>query len=121
SQFAPTFPPQAVDVSYGFGVFTTNETLIASNSLVRLIVPVSGAPANWLNVDFDDSDWTAGTNGVGFGSTNVIAADYSASVLPTAPVGYWRLNEASGTSAANLGSGAGLNGTYTSATIGTAG
>ena len=121
TQFSPTFPPQAPDVSYGFGILTTNETLISSNSLAKVLVPVTGTGTNWLNLNYDDSDWTAGTNGVGFGSTNVITADYSATVLPTAPVGYWRLNESSGTTAANLGSGAGLNGTYTSATLGTAG
>src|SRR4051812_4892723 len=58
SQFAPAFPPQAPDVSYGFGVFTTNETLIATNSLARVLVPVTGTGTNWLNINFDDTGWT---------------------------------------------------------------
>src|SRR5256885_17074504 len=51
----------------------------------------------------------------------VTKADSSWAVWPTARVGYWRLNESSGTTAVNLGSGSGLNETYNSATLGTAG
>jgi hypothetical protein len=121
SEFAP-FPQQVSGVSYGLGVLSTNSTLVPTNALVRVRIPSSGADGtNWLYPGFNDGAWTAGTNGVGYGTTNVTAADYSATVLPTGPVGYWRLDELSGSTAANLGSGAGLNGTYTSATLGTAG
>jgi len=121
SEFAP-FPQQVSGVSYGLGVLSSNSTLVATNTPVRVRIPSSAADGtNWLYVGFNDGSWTAGTNGVGYGTTNVIAADYSAAVLPTGPVGYWRLDEDAGTTAANLGSGAGLNGTYTSATLGTAG
>jgi len=122
TQFAPTFPAQAPDVSYGFGVLTTNLTLIDSNSLVRVQIPGSGADGlNWTAIGYDDSGWVSGTNGVGYGSTNVTQADYGAAVSLTAPVGYWRLNESSGTTLINSGSGAGLNGTNFGATLGTAG
>ncbi len=122
SQFSPTYPIQAPDVSYGFGVLTTNQTLISTNSPVTVLVPSGGDDGlNWTAIVFDDSNWIGGTNGVGYGATNVAQADYSATVLPMAPVGYWRFSEASGTTAANSGSGAGLNGTYNAATAGTAG
>jgi CotH kinase protein/Concanavalin A-like lectin/glucanases superfamily/Lamin Tail Domain/Immunoglobulin I-set domain len=122
SQFSPAYPPQARDVSYGEGIFSTNSIVISSNSPVRVSVPANGADGlNWTATTFDDGDWTAGINGVGFGSTNVIQANYSLTVAPTMPVGYWRLNESSGTTAANTGSGGGLGGTYTSTTVGTAG
>jgi hypothetical protein len=43
-----------------------------------------------------------------------LRADYAAAVLADEPIGYWRLNETTGTTAANLGSlGAAANGTYT--------
>jgi len=122
TEFAPTFPPQAPDVSYGFGVLTTNQTLITTNSPVLVSVPANGDDdLTWTTPGYDDSAWMQGTNGIGYGSTNVAQADYSASVLPMAPVGYWRFSEPSGTTAVNLGSGSGLNATYTSATLGTAG
>ncbi len=121
SEFAP-FPQQVSGVSYGLGVLSTNSTLVPTNALVRVRIPSSGGDGtNWLYAGFNDGAWTVGTNGVGYGTTNVTAADYSATVLPTGPVGYWRLDENSGSTAANLGSGAGLNGTYTSAALGTAG
>jgi hypothetical protein len=122
SEFAPTFPPQAPNVSYGLGALTTNQLFISTHAAVRAHVPSSGAEGlNWTALDYNDSSWVQGINGVGFGSTNVTQADYAAAVIPTAPVGYWRLNESSGTVAANLGSGANLNATYNSITLGTPG
>ncbi len=118
SLFSPAYPGQVPDVSYGFVSLTTNFTAVSTNAAVRVRIP-NGSEGNWLTNGYDDSAWTAGTNGVGFGS--FLQADYSLAVLPTAPLGYWRLNETSGTTAANIGSGGGLNGTYTAATLGTAG
>src|SRR5262249_36163147 len=93
-----------------------------TNAAVRWLVPQNEDDGtNWTTIQFDDSAWTLGTNGVGFGNTNVVQADYAAAVSPTAPVGYWRLNESSGATALNTGSAANLNGPYTSATLGTAG
>ena len=122
SEFSPVFPPQANDVSFGLGVLSTNQTLVTTNTPVRVLIPgAQDLGTNWQNINFDDSLWISGTNGVGFGASNSLQADYSLAVAPTAPVGYWRLNETAGTTAVNLGSGANLNGTYTSATLGTAG
>ena len=125
TQFAPEFPGQAPNVSFGFGLVTSNLTLITTNSLARVRVPLDGGEGtNWTTAGFDDAAWTEGTNGVGFGPVSTAApADYGAAVLPTGPVGYWRLNEASGTSAANLGTmGAAINGTYQGGpALGTAG
>jgi hypothetical protein len=117
-----SFPSQAADVSYGLGTLTTNQTVITSNTPVRVQVPPNGNEGlAWTLPAYDAGGWTLGTNGVGYGTTNATSADYGAGVLPTQPVGFWRLNEASGTTAGNAGSGAGLNGTYSSVTLGTAG
>lgn len=122
TEFPPPFRSQAPDVSFGFGVLTTNLTLINSNSPARVRIPDGqDEDVDWRTIAYDDGAWIAGTNGVGYGTTNVTQADYGASVLPTAPVGYWRFSESTGPTAVNLGSGAALNGTYTSATVGTAG
>ena len=121
SEFDP-FPQQVSGVSYGLGVLSSNSTLVPNGALVRVSIPSSGADGtNWLYPGFSDGAWTAGTNGVGYGTTNVTQADYSAAVLPTGPVGYWRLDENSGSTAVNIGSGVSLNGTYNSATLGNSG
>jgi len=128
TRFPPTYPipnrypTQFPDVSYGLGVLTTNQVLVSTSSIVRMRVPSDNSDGtNWTTATFDDSGWTPGTNGVGFGSTNVTQADYSAAVLPTAPVGYWRFSEATGPTAANDGSGSGLDGAYNNVTVGTDG
>jgi hypothetical protein len=50
----------------------------------------------------------------------VLGQSYQDAVLALAPLGYWRLGESSGTTAYDI-SGHGLNGTYTSVTLGAAG
>ena len=56
------------------------------------------------------------------GSSTVQAASYQSTILGDNPVGYWRLGESSGTTAANIGSlGTVENGTYTSVTLGATG
>jgi hypothetical protein len=115
------FPSQVPNVSFGTAVLSTNDTVLTTNSPARVLIPTASTPANWATTSFNDSSWIQGTNGVGYGSTNASQIDYAAAVLPTAPVGFWRLNESSGTTAANIGSGSALNGTYTSTTLGTAG
>lgn len=116
------YPRQVPNLSYGVGVFTTNNAVIVSNSPVRVLIPTAATPANWNTNNFNDSSWLSGVNGVGFGPGNAVEANYAAAIEPTAPVAHWRLNETTGaTVAANTGSGANLNGTYNSATLSTAG
>lgn len=117
SQFSPTFPGQAPDVSYGFSSLTTNFTAMNTNAGLRWRIP-DGTETNWYLPAYNDSAWAAGTNGVGYGTFQTV--DYGQAVLPTAPVVYYRMNETSGSTAANLGSG-GSPGTYNAVTLGTAG
>lgn len=109
---------QAPNVSYGFGLLTTNVTLVGSNAPVRVRVPANDLDdTTWTAVAYDDSGWQAGTNGVGFGSANVAEVDYGGTVQATAPVGYWRFSESSGTATANTGSGVDLDGTAIDETV----
>lgn len=119
---AYTYPAQAPNISYGFGQLLTNLTLLKTNSTGRVLVPANGNEGtNWTALDYNDSAWQAALNGIGFGPTNVAQADYSLAVQPTEPVGYWRFRETTGTNTANDGSGAGLDGRYVNATLGSYG
>ena len=70
SEFAPTFPPQFEDKSYGIGQNVQTTQLVPANAAVRAHVPASGTlGTTWTAVGFDDSAWTAGTQGVGFEGT----------------------------------------------------
>jgi hypothetical protein len=63
SQFAPRFPRQNPDISYGQGQVVT---LLSANAPAKVLVPNAEPPANWMNLGFDDSAWQSGVNGVGF-------------------------------------------------------
>jgi len=128
TQFPVTYPMpnkfigQRPDISYGFGVLASNFTVVTTNAAVRVRIPNSGVEGtNWLLLGFDDNSWTLGTNGVGYGPTNTFVADYDVAIAPTAPVVFYRFEETSGAVAANIGSGAGMNGSYSGVTLGSPG
>ncbi len=117
------YPVQFADVSFGPGVEQTNLTLLPSNATVRAYVPSNGDLSNsWMLANFDDSSWISGTNGVGYdtGTANPGEDSVATLIVASGPILYYRLNETSGTSAANLGS-SGSAGTYSSVTLNVAG
>lgn len=66
SQYAPSFPPQVNNVSYGAVFDTAN--LIVPGSRADILVPSNGSLGNsWTNTTFNTAGWTSGTTGVGFG------------------------------------------------------
>ena len=70
TQFAPAFPPQVPNVSYGFGLVTSNVTLISTSATLRVRIPVNDNDGtNWTLPNYDENTWTAGTNGVGYGAS----------------------------------------------------
>jgi len=108
TEITPQFPPQFPDVSYGIGMQFTTTTLIATNAAIHYLIPSNAAfDATWTQMNFDDSSWQIGTNGIGYetGIPDPQEESFAAKVLATQPVAYWRLNETSGLTAANLGSG----------------
>ncbi len=75
SQFAPSFPIQAPNISYGVRGSTASETILAQGSPAKALVPLSASlepepgpdPIRpWTVPDFDDSSWQSGTTGVGY-------------------------------------------------------
>ncbi len=70
TEFAPSFPPQLTDVSYGFSVPGEWVRLIGKSDSVRVHVPTEASgPAlgtDWRERIFDDSSWIDGTMAVGF-------------------------------------------------------
>ena len=62
SQFAPGFPAQQTDVSYGIDVTAATSTLIASGAAAKVLVPTSATlGTTWTARTFNDSGWTSGT------------------------------------------------------------
>jgi hypothetical protein len=115
TQFAPVFPAQATDVSFGFGVQSSSIIPITTGSPARVFVPADDTLGlGWTASGFDDSGWLAGANGVGFdtGVPDPNEESYALAVAASGPIAWYRFEETSGTSLTNAGSlGAAANGT----------
>ncbi len=67
-EYAPMFPIQLTDVSYGLTQYAS--TLVPRGMTASYHVPASGDAAlgtDWTAADFDDSAWSTGKTGIGFG------------------------------------------------------
>jgi hypothetical protein len=70
-EYAPTFPPQEPDVSYGLGApQTTTATLLGTGANARARVPDGSTGADWAAPGFNDASWTGGRTGVGYEDTS---------------------------------------------------
>ena len=96
SEFAPAYPPQVTDLSYGSRAAI--DSLINASTAVKFLAPTTAAPdtavTNWRAPAFNDASWRSGTgSGTGFEQGS--------------PVGVWLLNEPAGTTEATDASGSG--------------
>ena len=67
SQFAPVFPPQVDDVSYGVVRNAAAVTLLSPGAPARAFVPPNdNLVLTWTTVEFNDLRWTNGTTGIGY-------------------------------------------------------
>ena len=94
TEFAPTFPRQLGDVSYGVSMSTQTEQFVSPNGAARLFFPANDQLGlDWIQPAFNHSDWTPVTLGVGYdrpqlGQTNatiepVDVTQPGDSILPT--------------------------------------
>ena len=69
SEFAPLFPPQYPNISYGIGQNVQITSFVSNTSPAHVFVPTNGdLGASWSALAFDDSAWRLGSNGVGYES-----------------------------------------------------
>jgi len=75
SAYAPAYPLQVPDVSYGIPVTLSTTTLLATGAAGKFTVPLNDSLGLlWTQPDFNDGSWAAVNNGVGFeGDANVIS------------------------------------------------
>ena len=64
--FAPEYPPQQADISYGLKLGVNTMELVSEPAICRAFVPTGNIGTNWLGIGFDDSSWSNGFTGVGF-------------------------------------------------------
>jgi hypothetical protein len=77
--FAPGFPAQEEDVSYGVTMSTLLETLVAEGAIARAWAPTSGVyDATWTSVGFNDNVFNiVGATGFGYESSPNPNPDYA--------------------------------------------
>ncbi|MHB1036931.1 MAG: lamin tail domain-containing protein [Pirellulales bacterium] len=71
SEYAPAFPPQFDDISYGVGRVVDTKSLVSANSPAKILVPTSGVLGSaWSNPNLvPGPEWGDGTTGIGFESS----------------------------------------------------
>lgn len=75
TEFAPAFPQQFGDISYGTAASVSGQTVITLASPVKAKVPSNGTDGtNWRQRDFDDSGWLTGTSAAGYYNFNGTSA-----------------------------------------------
>jgi len=65
--YDPQYPEQVADISYGLGFGASNFTPLAEFAPCKAVVPTGPVSAAWAGgTGFDDSEWQAGSGGVGY-------------------------------------------------------
>lgn len=94
-QFAPAYPPQQPDVSYGLSMGDRAMVWVPAQAPKRVWVPTADQGLNWTAPDFDDRHWQVVTNGVGYDATGLykpfLGADLRAAMYGRSPSVYLRL------------------------------
>jgi len=85
-EYAPQYPSQFPDVSYGVAMSIATKTLVGPDAAVAAYIPANAnLGSTWTNYAFDDSSWTLrGTNPVGYESAvnGWAIRDYFANINP---------------------------------------
>lgn len=72
-EFAPSFPRQFEDVSYGIGTSAEETSIIDADTAGSWLVPESAIGTDWQMPGFDASAWTASKTGIGYGHEDFVS------------------------------------------------
>jgi hypothetical protein len=66
-EYAPAFPAQVADISYGLSLVQTTIPLLTATNAAKYLIPADDSiSTNWFDPLFDDSGWGSGTAAIGF-------------------------------------------------------
>jgi hypothetical protein len=95
SSFAPAFPPQSDNVSFGLDTGLRQVSLLSSNASAKVQVPGDDSlGTNWTQLSFADAAWRSGTLPVGFAVPALDAVPQPGMLSGLA--GYWKLDQTNG-------------------------
>ncbi|XAL99504.1 lamin tail domain-containing protein [Phycisphaeraceae bacterium D3-23] len=84
--YAPQFPEQFADRSYGLAMTANDVVLVAEGSTARHHIP-TGSINGWNTAGFNDSGWTSGATGIGYENSPGDNPNYAALIESTLPSG----------------------------------
>ncbi|MFI4860436.1 MAG: CotH kinase family protein, partial [Phycisphaerales bacterium JB063] len=82
-EYAPEFPAQTTDISYGIAMDAVVTTFIDEGADARYLVP-TGTIGGWNTTGFNDSGWALGPTAIGYETS---PADYASLLETTVPSG----------------------------------
>lgn len=65
-EFAPRYPRQVADVSYGTFQEVRKTSIFAAGGAARILIPQGDPGASWMLPGFDDAGWTPARTGIGY-------------------------------------------------------
>jgi len=65
-QYAPLYPPQVADISYGVMMEQVTQDLVPVGTSGQYLVPDGDIGTTWTQLGYDDSSWIGGWTGVGY-------------------------------------------------------
>ena len=66
SEFAPEFPQQTTDISYGYTQDVSIQSLVEPGADARLLIPGGEPSTSWKDLNFNDSSWQSATSSIGY-------------------------------------------------------
>ncbi len=83
-EYAPAFPPQSTDVSYGISTESTTTALVSTGGSLSYFVPTNNTlGTSWTLAGFNDSGWTAGSGAIGYENNPGSSPNYTALIDTT--------------------------------------
>ncbi|XAL98698.1 CotH kinase family protein [Phycisphaeraceae bacterium D3-23] len=82
-EYAPEYPAQSTDVSYGIAMEAATTTLIAEGDDARYTIP-TGLIVGWNTVGFNDNGWSLGPTAIGYETAPADYASLIETAVPTA-------------------------------------
>jgi hypothetical protein len=87
TEFAPAYPPQIPDVSFGFSTASTPVTLLPQRSAGTYLVPTNDSLGNlWIEPGFPDDAWKPLTTGFGLDPAGTLAPHVVSSLSNQDPI-----------------------------------
>ncbi len=85
--WAPAYPPQREDISFGLTQDVETTTLVPRGATARVLVPADGSLGTSWTLPIDDSAWAALPTGIGFETADDTNVDVPVEIVDLAPEG----------------------------------